>query len=100
MRTLMNAVTHTYATGGAALNETTTSDAASASFHSSEGLRTLLDRLQSNGGTGWRTDPDAAELMRYAADRYAALARKHGLDPWEAAAAAFDAMRAPVTLST
>jgi len=33
--------------------------------------------------------------MRHAADRYAALARKHGLDPWEAAAAAFDAMRTP-----
>ncbi|MFB9309767.1 hypothetical protein ACFFRL_11265 [Agromyces hippuratus] len=80
------------------MDETTQSDAASTSFHNSEGLRTLLDRLQSNGGTGWRTDPDAAELMRYAADRYAALARKHGLDPWEAAAAAFDAMRAPATL--
>jgi len=33
--------------------------------------------------------------MRHAADKYAALARKHGLDPWEAAAAAFEAMRTP-----
>lgn len=80
------------------MNWNTRSDAAAATFHDSEGLRTLLDRLQSNGGSGWRTDPEAAELMRYAADRYAALARKHGLDPWEAAAAAFDAMRAPATL--
>ncbi|WP_308196451.1 hypothetical protein [Cryobacterium zhongshanensis] len=36
--------------------------------------------------------------MQYTARRYAALARKHRLDPWEAAAAAFDAMRAPSTL--
>jgi len=33
--------------------------------------------------------------MRHAADKYAALARKHGLDPWEAATAAFEAMRTP-----
>lgn len=98
MRILLNTMTHTYVTGGAAMSWNTRADAASATFHDSEGLRTLLDRLQSNGGTGWRTDPDAAELMRYAADRYAALARKHGLDPWEAAAAAFEAMRAPATL--
>ena len=32
-------------------------------------------------------------LMAYAADKYGALARKHGLDPWEAASAAFDVMR-------
>jgi len=31
--------------------------------------------------------------MDYVARRYASLARKHGLDPWEAASAAFDAMR-------
>ena len=31
--------------------------------------------------------------MRHAAQKYAALARKHGLDPWEAATAAFEAMR-------
>ena len=43
----------------------------------------------------WRNDPVAAELMQHSADKYAALARKHGLDPWEAAAAAFEAMRAP-----
>ncbi|GAB3129103.1 hypothetical protein [Glaciibacter psychrotolerans] len=67
-------------------------------FRDSEGLRTLLRRLQSDDGANWRTDREAAELMQFAAQRYAALARKHGLDPWEAAAAAFDAMRAPSTL--
>jgi hypothetical protein len=67
-------------------------------FRDSEGLRDLLGRLQTDDGSGWRTDPEVAQLMQYAADRYAGLARKHGLDPWEAAAAAFDAMRAPSTL--
>jgi len=31
--------------------------------------------------------------MQHAAQKYAALARKHRLDPWEAATAAFEAMR-------
>lgn len=62
-------------------------------FENSERLRELLTRLDAEGPTAWRTDPDAAALMRHAADKYAALARKHGLDPWEAAGAAFEAMR-------
>lgn len=65
-----------------------------AGFEDSEGLRALLERLHAAGPGSWRADPEAAALMRHAADKYAALARKHGLDPWEAAAAAFDAMRA------
>lgn len=73
-------------------------DKESKSFRESEGLRILLARLQANGGVTWRTDPEASELMRFAARRYAGLARKHGLDPWEAAAAAYDAMRASSTL--
>ena len=64
-------------------------------FENSERLRELLTRLGAEGPDAWRNDPVAAELMRYAADKYAALARKHGLDPWEAAAAAFEAMRTP-----
>lgn len=64
-------------------------------FENSERLRELLTRLTTAGPDAWRTDPDAAALMRHAADKYAALARKHGLDPWEAAAAAFEAMRTP-----
>lgn len=62
-------------------------------FERSEGLRALLIRLHDDGQFAWRHDPEVAELMQYAAERYAALARRHGLDPWEAAAAAFDAMR-------
>ncbi len=66
-------------------------------FDTSEGLRALLTRLDEAGRGAWRDDPEAAALMRHAAQKYAALARKHGLDPWEAAAAAFDAMRSPST---
>ena len=77
---------------------TTQRNAQTKSFRDSEGLRTLLTRLQADGGANWRTDSEASDLMQYAAERYAALARKHGLDPWEAAAAAYDAMRAPSTL--
>ena len=62
-------------------------------FENSERLRELLTRLNEAGEGAWRTDPDAAALMHHAAQKYAALARKHGLDPWEAATAAFEAMR-------
>ena len=62
-------------------------------FTSSEGLRTLLHRLHRAGPGAWVHDPVAADLVTFAADKYAALARKHGLDPWEAASAAFDVMR-------
>lgn len=64
-------------------------------FEDSERLRDLLNRLHDAGRSAWRDDPEVAELMRHAARKYAALARKHGLDPWEAAAAAFEAMRTP-----
>ena len=64
-------------------------------FEDSERLRTLLNRLHAAGRGAWRDDPEVAALMAHAARRYAALARKHGLDPWEAASAAFDAMRTP-----
>ncbi len=64
-------------------------------FEDSEVLRALLDRLSRAGRGAWRWDPEVAALMRHAAQKYAALAKKHGLDPWEAASAAFDAMRNP-----
>ncbi|WP_454150859.1 hypothetical protein [Microbacterium lacticum] len=64
-------------------------------FENSENLRALLIRLHNAGRGAWRSDPDAAALMEHAATKYAALARKHGLDPWEAATAAFEAMRTP-----
>ncbi|WP_282856880.1 hypothetical protein [Pseudoclavibacter helvolus] len=66
-------------------------------FEDSEALRALLNRLHESGKGAWRRDPEAAALMRHAADKYAALARKHGLDPWEAASAAFEAMRGAAT---
>lgn len=62
-------------------------------FTTSAGLRALLRRLHEAGERAWAADPVAAELMRFAAEKYGALARKHGLDPWEAASAAFDVMR-------
>ncbi|GAA1553455.1 hypothetical protein [Brevibacterium picturae] len=61
-------------------------------FTTSEGLRALLHRLHTEPG-GWEHDPTAAGLMEFACEKYAPLARKHGLDPWEAASAAFDVMR-------
>lgn len=62
-------------------------------FHTSEGLRAILTRLHQEGRGAWRRDPVAGELMMFTAEKYAALAHKHGLDPWEAASAAFDVMR-------
>jgi len=69
--------------------------AAPTSFRTPEGLRALLARLHNDGKGAWRRDVDVAALMEYTAGRYASLARKHGLDPWEAASAAFDVMRTP-----
>lgn len=62
-------------------------------FTTSEGLRTLLHRLHAAGSGAWEHDPTAADLMGLVAEKYAPLARKHGLDPWEVASAAFDVMR-------
>ena len=64
----------------------------SADFRTSEGLRTLLEHLAAHG---WRNNPHAKQLLEFAAERFAPLARKHGLDVWEAASAAFDVMRTP-----
>lgn len=72
---------------------TTTPLAPSEDFTTSEGLRRLLIRLHEAGPTSWEHDRTADALVAYAAEKYAGLARKHGLDPWEAASAAFEAMR-------
>lgn len=66
-------------------------------FSTGEGLRRLLTRLHQQGSSAWKRDPIAADLMAFTANKYAALARKHGLDPWEAASAAFEVMRAKAT---
>ena len=76
---------------------TTTVRERRAGFEDSEALRALLNRLHEAGHGAWRDDPEAAALMRHAVEKYAALARKHGLDPWEAASAAFEAMRGAAT---
>lgn len=64
-------------------------------FESPEGLRALIVRLHEAGHGAWRSDPDAAALMVFCSRRFGRMARKHGCDPWVAAAAAFDAMRHP-----
>lgn len=61
-------------------------------FTTSEGLRALLRRLHEAGPRAWEHDPVASALMEHVAARYLPLAHKHGLDPWEAATAAFDVM--------
>lgn len=87
----------TYLSGGALTMTNPTHPDQPAPAHedvsTSEGLRALLIRLHRAGPGAWQDDPAAAELMGLAADKYAGLARKHGLDPWVAASAAFDVMR-------
>jgi len=84
----------TFAAGGAL---TMTHTAESEPFATAEGLRALLIRLHEAGPEGWRRDPEAAQLMQFVATKYEKLARKHGLDRWEVASAAFDIMRAAST---
>ncbi|MGO2193958.1 MAG: hypothetical protein ACTH43_15140 [Brachybacterium sp.] len=73
-------------------NTTSANDGAE-DYTTSEGLRALLHRLHATGPGAWQRDPTVRELMAYAAEKYAPLARKHGLDPWEAVTAAFEAMQ-------
>src|SRR5699024_101842 len=90
--------------GGALPMATTTTDSsseptpsklgvASEDVTTSEGPRAPLHRLHEADARSWREDPGARQLMQYAAEKYEPLARKHGLDPWEAATAAFEVMR-------
>lgn len=62
-------------------------------FATAEGLRLLLLDLAYAGPSAWQSSPEATELMTYAMDKYGALAHKYGLEPTEAAAAAFEVMR-------
>lgn len=62
-------------------------------FTTAQGLRLLLVRLHYSPTGAWQHDPDAHELMQFATQKYAALARKHDLAPEDAAYAAFEAMR-------
>ena len=65
----------------------------SKSFTTAKGLRRLLVRLRVSGPRAWETDPEARELMIFAARKYQALAVKHHCDPSAGAAAAFEALR-------
>ncbi len=47
-----------------------------ADYTTSQGLRSLLTRLHEAGPGAWEHDPAAQELMAFAAEKYAALARK------------------------
>ena len=62
-------------------------------YATAEGLRLLLLDLAYAGRRAWQTSPEAAELMTYTMQKYAGLAHKYGLEPTEAAAAAFEVMR-------
>lgn len=63
------------------------------SFTTAEGLRLLLVRLHYSGPRAWQDDPEASKVMEFAMRKYGALARKHGLEPSDAAVATFDVMR-------
>ena len=65
----------------------------SQSFTTAQGLRRLLVRLRVSGSRAWEHDPEARDLMLFAARKYEALAVKHRCDPSAGAAAAFEAMR-------
>lgn len=62
-------------------------------FARSESLRRLLVRLHTAGPGAWREDPEASALMSYSIQKYGALARRHHLEPEDAASAAFEVMR-------
>jgi len=62
-------------------------------YATAEGLRLLLLDLAYAGRRAWQTSPEAADLMTYTMEKYAGLAHKYGLEPTEAAAAAFEVMR-------
>jgi len=61
-------------------------------------LRRVLLRLYAKGGDGWRVDPEAEALIRLCVERFTPLCRKHGLDPADGGAAAFEAMRTPAAV--
>lgn len=92
--------------GGVTVDEHTSpaiNDAAGAAgstsggYESPEVLRSLLIRLDDAGPGAWRSDREAAELMRYTASKYQPLTRKYGLDAWAVASAAFEVILAPST---
>ena len=86
-----------HSTPAASIDAAAPADSFCHEFESPHGLRALLVRLHESGPGAWRGDREASELMRYTATKYRPLARKHGLDAWEVASAAFEVMLAPST---
>ncbi|MFT4264106.1 MAG: hypothetical protein QM572_12040 [Nocardioides sp.] len=62
-------------------------------FATAEGLRALLFDLAYGDPNAWQSSPEATDLMTYAMEKYASLAHKYGLEPTDAAAAAFEVMQ-------
>jgi hypothetical protein len=63
-------------------------------FGDSEYLRGVLIRICATPD-GWCTDPEADDLIRFAAARFTQLAVKHGLSPEDGMGVVFEAMRSP-----
>lgn len=62
-------------------------------LESTEGLRFLLLRLAYSGERAWQEESEVADLIEFLTTKYAALANKYGLEPADAAYAAFEVMR-------
>lgn len=62
-----------------------------------QGLRRLLVKVFTSDGDGW-SHPEVPAMLRYCERKFALLARRHGQDPADAVAAAFDVLRLPSTL--
>lgn len=66
-------------------------------FATAEGLRMLLFDLAYGDSVAWHDDRRATELMTFTMEKYAGLAHKYGVEPSDAAVAAFEVMRARAT---
>ena len=63
-------------------------------------LRWLVIRLMIGGPNAWRHDREAADLLRFAIDRYGDLARRHHLPAEDAAMAVFEVLRTRTVLKS
>jgi hypothetical protein len=63
-------------------------------------LRWLIIRLMIGGPDAWRHDPEAADLIRFAIDRYRDLAHRHHLPAEDAAVAVFEVLRTRTVLKS
>ena len=82
--------------GGASVTD---NSHAEPTFHTGEGLRRLLQRINEAGEQGWKTDPDVPALIEFTIRKYRPLCRTWHRDPTEAATAAFDVLRTTYALT-